>query len=808
MKPPPHAPRHERAYLLAAAGLLHDAGKVLQPARWELPENISRLEPMLCPTDRQSGRGTHRHVLYSAFAIDQAESNFGGLDLPSLFRIACYHHRPGATLEEHLLTKADWMASGHDRRPAADPVEAVAGLQPVLARLCWPQVDAQPQRLATVPTSSLAFEREAFLPGEVQDMDRYRASCQELGSRLLKALHQNFRDPADCIDGLLGITERLFHAVPASRDARQQPDVTLFDHSRIVAAFAACLAVLYPEGPSDAHQLHGRYRLVSVSLGGIQKFLVRSIPPLDALPGDSGQKGLAKRLRARSFYVSLLTWLSARRLLDATGFPTTNLLVDAGGRAILLFPDTPATLAQLQQAGQYLESWFHERLGGHLRLDFAISEPLTDESFLQEQFAATFRASEASLQRSRLRNPFPWLVVDGTWQEQGWVASDLQSPIDSLEFQEQMTDWGQALPRAAYLGIDSGDFGIGAPHEVLGYRITLHETRPASGRCWALNVPDDSMPETLPLFLAAGHVPRATGDDLRRLAKKNGEREEANRQDGADRVGDLLTFSDIARLASDAGQAEINQPMLGVLKADVDRLGLLLGYGLGDRVSFGRFASMARSLDLFFKGFLTRRMAKEYPKLYTVFAGGDDLFLLGPWYDVVRFTQDLRVWFDRMTCGNPNVTFSAGIIFAKPHTPVRLLAEQAEQALEKAKEPHRNQISVGPLTFGWPQFHAALEMHQTLRSLATRQAGHEPELSPSLLYRLLQYSKMATRHSPADLKWRAQLNYDLRRNLKDPARSSSELRKFHEQLLSIRTVADAGVLQLATSLTLYVVRGG
>jgi len=55
--------------------------------------------------------------------------------------------------------------------------------------------------------------------------------------------------------------------------------------------------------------------------------------------------------------------------------------------------------------------------------------------------------------------------------------------------------------------------------------------------------------------------------------------------------------------------------------------------------------------------------------------------------------------------------------------------------------------------------------------------------------------------SPADLKWRAQLSYDLRRNL-------PETIELQQQLMSIRSATDAVVLHTAAMLTLYFIRGG
>ncbi len=806
----PIAVPHRRAHLLAAAGLLHDAGKVLEPAGLALPADIENLQGMICPTD-SAGRPTHRHVLYTAWALDQAASNFGGMDKQALFRAACYHHRPSSDqFDENLLTKADWIASGHDRRPATAAGDRVAGLSPVLETLVLPGATSRPGN-SHVPTCQLVFTEEGFLPHGEQSFETYSRRCRELGQTLRSGLDTTFLDPAHCIESLMALTERVFHAIPASRSRQQQPDVTLFDHSRIVAAFAASLAVLYQDGPCDPRAIAGRYRLLTLALGSIQAFITRVVPPQDAEPGDTGEKGMARRLRARSFYVSLLSWLAARRILDATGLPAVNLMVDAGGRSMLLLPETATIREQLHNAVCYIERWFLQRLGGTLRLDLALSEPLDDAHFTQQHFAATFREADHRLGAARYRPPAADLCAEGGWAERNWIDDRPMLPIDGPEFHEQLRELGRHLPDARYITLDADDADrtLMRPLEILGYRVGLHANRPRTGRVFALRLDADGDP-TVPLFIAATHLPRADENDLLRLRSGEADSESPGTDDaGAGAPGELLTFEQLAMLADDENARPVGHDMLAALKADVDRLGILLGYGLGERVSFGRFASVARSLDLFFKGFLNQQLETRFRHIYTVFAGGDDLFLIGPWYDLVRFLVPFRQWFARMTCDNPSITFSAGLVFSQPKTPISHLAHRAEEALEQAKQQGRNRITLGTNTLTWSQYERAMELHRLMVGVAGSGEEHRPGLNTSMLYRLLQYADSAMRgRSPADLKWRAQLSYDIKRNLPQPEAEDSPLARLHKALIGIQSaVEDAPVLHAAASLSLYFLRG-
>jgi len=851
MNPAPRTKPHERAHLLAAAGLLHDTGKVGEPAGAPLHDTIIRLSHSICPHDA-CWRPQYIHVVYSAQLLHEAEEQdcrFGGLDRSELFKVVAYHHQNSETLDQCLLRKADWLASGHDRSEA--PPEdrragVVTGLWPILRSLRWSDEPgpSAPEFLEIMATRTLSFDQDAVLPRPPQDRGAYGEACLKIWEELLSAIGGRYWDAGDCIQRLEAIVRRTLHAVPASRQYGQQADVSLSEHCRITAAFAACLALLHPpDGPTaqlrEPNRIEGRYRLLNLGVGRIQEFILRSVPPLDEALGETAERGMARRLRARSFYVSLLTWLAARRVLAAAGLPVVNLLFDGGGRSMLLLPDEQATIARVQDALQYLDQWLAERLGGTLRLDIALSDPLADEDLNRERFSATFRQVDQQLGEARWRLPAGGLGDNTGWNERGWTGTEANLPADRGGFLKDMENLGRNLPKANFLTLDGSDHHrLGPVLEIFGYQVRLHSAQPpVPTDCFALRLREDQHPAT-PLWLASGHVPQATAEDMARITAGVGRRDRPP-EETAQEHGEVLTFTDLALLAEDEAGRPLGHDMLGALKADVDRLGMLLGYGLGRAVSFSRYASVARTLDQFFKGFLQEQLRSRYRHIYTVFTGGDDLFLIGPWYDLARLAQDLHDWFGRLTCHNPDVTFSAGLVFSRPATPVRHLAWLAEQALEKAKDAGRDRITVGCNTLAWSQYEDALQLHRLMRSLAASGSGARPALTSSLVYRLLQYALMARRglrpneqeatcrrrcrqdgklmarrrlrpnEQPklTDLKWRAQMSYDLKRNLPAPDSADSPLGRLHRALMAIRSVDDAGVLHTAATLTLYFMRG-
>lgn len=821
------------AYEMAIAGLLHDVGKVLQPAGASISPEVDRLEQMLCPV-QPDGRYTHRHVLYTAQMLFQTESNFGRLDRSRIERVANYHHRPSTDrLDENLITKADWLASGHDRTPAGEE-EPRTGLVSILSTLELSEVGSLSARIgnAHLPTSHLNFEESHYLPGSQQSSGEYAERCRQIANQLQSALNRDYANPEECLESLLGLTQRLLHAIPASRYRGHVPDVSLFDHSRMVAAIAACLALLDHGEARQANQIRGGFRFVSLGVGGIQDFIFHSIYPLEPGETDTPQtenKGSAKRLRARSFYLSLYSWLAARKVLDVIGLPLTNLVYDAGGHALLLIPDTPSVLERVENALREIALEVRAKLGGTLRFDYAVSREMRDHDFHRSQFQQVFRDIELDRSNARYRFPDERLLADTTWVRDSWVLEQQESlTIDREPFLKQLRKLGQLLPKARYLVIESGEAAEWS-EVIFGMRVSLHVQRPSRGLVYALQL--DAEEWTTPLLLSGSHLPVLQPDDQARLDAL-AEQQEFSSEEEPIRLGEPLPFHALAHLSCTAEGEAVSHPMLGVLKADVDLLGALFSYGFqgtggqadagefeqGDRASLGRMAALSRSLDQFFKGFLTEKLRTEFQHIYTVFVGGDDLFLIGPWYDIVRLSQGLQDWFQQLTCNNPDVSFSAGIIFSKPATPVRHLAHLAEEALSAAKEAGRNRIGFGSVTLNWQQYLQAYNLHRLMVACA-HDSPDRQGVNSSLYYRLLKYAKQALKFGPlsstpglqgthAEMKWRAQMSYDLKRNLPAPTPERPLLQQLHAELMTIRSpVEDAPILYTAASLTLYFLRG-
>lgn len=200
------------------------------------------------------------------------------------------------------------------------------------------------------------------------------------------------------------------------------------------------------------------------------------------------------------------------------------------------------------------------------------------------------------------------------------------------------------------------------------------------------------------------------GDDARNLEK--GERPEGDY---------LLTFDAIDK----AAKVLTGFGRVGILRMDVDNLGWLLSQGLdvfaksdlskesgeGHPYSLGRLMSLSSLLVKFFSGLLPRILdefgvkyggADEPPAVdedgnevkasdlvFTIYAGGDDAFLLGPWNLMPELAMRIREYFRKWTGGNADIGISAGIALAGGKYPISVAAEDAGACESAAKNLSR-----------------------------------------------------------------------------------------------------------------------
>ncbi len=620
------------------------------------------------------------------------------------------------------------------------------------------------------------------------------------------------------------------HAIPAATSFNIEPDVSLYDHSRATAALAVALWRWHVAndrtGPQAAAALRERadfseqkLLLVQGDFFGIQNFLFAA--------GGETRKQAAKLLRGRSFQVSLFTEVAALRILDELALPPTSQVLNAAGKFLIVAPNTEQVRSRLETLRAEFDNWFLDHSFGLAGTGLAWL-PACCNDFLRgadgraSPYAELARRLRESLDDAKHRRfglcatgprVFQHVYPHGVCGYNGWLPADQPAQGDrpaSCRLSRDQITIGEALlrfDRILVLRADgaatlrSGSATQRLELDAFGYTIAFTQAGEASGafgqfaasgalrRCWDFSPADESDvsgERTLWSGYArrfiSGYVPRVAADDLGPLRGRYADlAEDEIAAEGSLKPLDMLACED--RQPDTDGKTWIGVCALGVLKGDIDDLGELFRVGLGSP-TFAKTAALSRQVNGFFAIYLPWLLAREFPSVYTVFAGGDDFFLIGPWRTVQQLAARMRKDFAEYVAGNPEIHFSAGIATQKPGAPIGALAELAEAALEDAKKRDgKDALACFGETVGWtdwPRLEAALARLQEVH--------REQSLTSGYIYGLLQFVDLRQRErdEPQAAMWRSRFAYrtrryvvDKRRNLDDEAR-----RRLYAQLVS------------------------
>jgi len=840
---------------------LHDIGKFAQRAAWRegrfSPATENLIQNIL--PQAPDGRFTHWHALYTAEFFEWLEQEYislpGGLNPSQIRKVAVHHHNPGGSDPlEWLCAEADRLSAGMERKPKDEEFEMVTRGQGDYIRTALLSPFARvhiykdrPPTRSEIPLAPLLPGKDVF-PREVVETKEYPERYRQLWAKFLDEFRNIASGPNEELfeEALLSLSGRYQHAVPSS--TKDQPDISLHDHAHAAAAVAAALYRWHEEDGSldNAARIRDRqipkFRFLAGDLSGIQSTLFQL--------AHQGVRGVNRILRARSFYMTLILEAAAMDARSAFGLPAFSLLQCAGGRFLILVPNLNSTESTVDALRRRIEPWIYRRWKGQLALNLALSSPFSADQLIRGHYPGLLRLLSACVENEKLR-PFRTTLLHGAVHsyadyQEGWVcqacgvrpgsnreSTDAEEPLYRCDPCHQEYELGRILPEAVCIRWEGepGDLSLEFWQDlVLHVDVERPRRLSASRSGWELWRPEqkDRLVPELPLRFVANYVPRITEADLAKAAYRS-----LSEQAGTCRPGDLKLFEQIATDDIVEHNGELRGVRrLAVLKADVDSLGMIFQRGLGPDISLSRTAALSRMMDFFFSACLPWLIAREFPSTYTVYAGGDDLLLIGPWRQTLHLALRLRSEFGRWVGNNPNITLSAGLELIKDNSPLNRAAEAAEMRLERSKARKNragNSLKDGVCAIdaapqSWQEFEAQLERAEQLRLYL-----EQGRVSQALVFRLLGLDEerlevelaAASRSSipfpTVDLQkatWRARWGYQLVRNLlldnapRDERAKREEVASFLNGLLGLtadlrRTPEPAPPARTAVTVALF-----
>ena len=180
---------------------------------------------------------------------------------------------------------------------------------------------------------------------------------------------------------------------------------------------------------------------------------------------------------------------------------------------------------------------------------------------------------------------------------------------------------------------------------------------------------------------------------------------------------------------------------LGVLRMDVDGLGARFIKGFE---SMEKYKDFSRKLDEFFdaeNGNLHTIQEQYKEHLNIVYAGGDDIFVVGRWDKVIDFANDVRTQFAsycRDVLKDSTLTISGGIAIVNKKFPIAKAAEMAGEAEDAAKKyrKEKNTFNMFGESVSWEsEFDYVKNYKNQFVSLISNSG-----LSRSILHKIMVYA--------------------------------------------------------------------
>lgn len=505
---------------------------------------------------------------------------------------------------------------------------------------------------------------------------------------------------------LHALLQRFCWALPAP--VASAMDVSLFDYARISAALAVCLAETGVDAEEPA-------LLIGADLSGVQDFLY-------TLSSD----GAAKSLRGRSVYLQLLMEVIALDLLHELALPAANLLYVGGGNFYLI-----ASPSQKEQIKTYQEVASRRLLLMH---EGALYLAMTAQPIKQTELQAANMgevwgqvADALSIQKAQR---FSELDEAEMAQAIGSALHGTGVPDRSCRVcQRQMVEGekgehlhldengdpldderkcnlcksfdvlGRDLSTAQFLALSRiainqasivTDWSAGLRHFGFDVQILKDAHNTNCRDIWRASSTDTIY---ISFWQGGVSITDFPGNPKREqtiwcyrpLAQCPPFRTNAHGVVQFD-VNGYPILEDFDKLACNSDGLE----RWGVLRMDVDRLGTIFQDGMKPNASLSRVVSLSGLMRLFFEGYLPK-IAEQFnqparARVHLMYAGGDDLFIVGSWSILPELAKRIRDEFDKFACKNSQVTLSGGISIAPSvKYPLYQAAEDAEKAEKQSK---------------------------------------------------------------------------------------------------------------------------
>jgi CRISPR-associated protein Csm1 len=586
-----------------------------------------------------------------------------------------------------------------------------------------------------LPLTHLSAD-ETMFPKKSSEGNVGSKDFDELLKAFIEELKEYFKNKDDPdFETFYYLAQKYLWCIP-SPHLQANPDVSFFEHVKAVAAIAAILLNDYEESKNEAvisDSRVKRFALVGFDISGIQDFIY-----------TIASKGAAKSLKGRSFYLQLLEMAISRYMLDCFALPVTNIIYCGGGKGFVLAP--AAKMHLMTKIEENINDFLFKNLDTKVFVGTAY-EPFNQEGFKQfnqvlENLILKMDKKKKQKFSSILQRRYKDLFAPENVQIQPETCSICGKEEKPVKEDEDGVRWcsqcslfkelGTHLRQAAAISegkekTADSEFPVEFDfrdrkycYEFITVKNLAKPTAPGK-ILYCLNQTG--------LFSKHFHKETRTGFLFTA----------GNQVPTKNNSWEVMEFSDMADDSTGAKK-------LGVVRGDVDNLGLIFARGLGEKISMGRVSQLSFLMKHFFSSMANLYFKKERCE-FIVYSGGDDFFVIGPWDRLIDDLITFRRKFADYTCQNPAFSFSASFTIYNPRYPAFKFAEVAGYQEKKAKENQspdekceKNSISFLDKIVFWEDFYQLHDLEKKLVEMIKEKGISRSYIQ--LLQRIAQYNSL------------------------------------------------------------------
>lgn len=555
--------------------------------------------------------------------------------------------------------------------------------------------------------------------------------------------------PRVMAENLLDVLKTCASSVPCSS---QVLDVSFYDQTRMMAAIAVVLDEVLSSSNNEKER---EFLLIGGDFSGIQSYIYEIV-----------SKYAGKNLKGRSFYVRILGDAVVSYLLDSLGLYTANVVYNSGGSFHLLAANTDDVVTKLNQAVAEIEECLFKSHGTSIFVaidSVAITrDELAGSEVLKDRWGELFSIRDRRKQ-SKWKN-----ILSTHYTHFFEPQSVLSDKIDALTGIDLASDNYVEFTGNQYISkLNNAQIQLGKALRDSDCMVVVHGEIAEWSEMFSLNPAGLGYHYYFLNDVAARHLPPSIEEMESNVIIKTFNNPVA------------LYGKNISSLEYYGGNEFDGQTFeqmcendgferMGVLRMDVDNLGAIFQRGINPkRTSLSRYAALSRSFDLFFSGYINTICREEATnRSFIIYAGGDDLFIVGDWRKVLIIAERIRNDFRTYTCDNKAFSISGGMAMVGAKYPI-IAGAQLSDDEEKLAKSHvcgacsKDSISFLGMPMNWFfEFPAVSTLKSQLVELLLTGS-----LAKSFLSKVMAHAESADfkNHKITNMKTYWMLSYDMTR---------------------------------------------